>query len=134
MASAYERRAAALLQPILGGSVAWRDVPGAAPNTHDFDMCFPDGRTAAVEVTRVTDQDQRAFWAAVHKQDWQVRSLRRSWALVLVPSIQVNALRVQIERHLADLEQCQVCEFGLRKPVPEGADTAVRQLAALAGC
>ncbi len=55
-----ERRAAELLQQILGGQYKPRDVDGAQ-GMHDFDLCLDDSRTIAVEVTTDTSAVDRAF-------------------------------------------------------------------------
>ena len=118
MPSHDEKRAAELLQAFLGGTIVWRDVPGAAPNTHDFEVQRPNGDIVAVEVTRVTDEAQRAFWNAVAKQQWQACSLKRSWSLVVVPDARIKNLRNQVEPLLRELERLQVCKFGLCAVVP----------------
>jgi hypothetical protein len=51
----YECRASKILSRELCGEVVWRDVPEAPSGTHDFDLKLADGRTIAVEVTRLVD-------------------------------------------------------------------------------
>lgn len=52
-------RSGHILSDVLGGNVVYRDVPGAPPGTHDFDLTSSDNRIIAVEVTISTDQKGR---------------------------------------------------------------------------
>ena len=68
-------RAGRVLSGILGGTVVPRDVPGAPPGTHDFDLVLGGGRVIAVEETISTNRQIVEFWAALHDQSWEA-SLR----------------------------------------------------------
>jgi hypothetical protein len=117
----YEQLAAQILEQVLGGQVKWRDVPGAAPNTHDFDLHLPNGDIVAVEVTQVTNEEERAFWSPKHKKTWLASSLCKSWALDVDPAKYRHKDRSDIEGLLKEMERLGVEAFGLRRPVPAQA-------------
>ena len=48
-----EAFAAAVVEYVLKASVQWRDLPGGPPGTVDAEVMYPDGRTAALEITSV---------------------------------------------------------------------------------
>ncbi len=106
-----ENEAAKILRQIFGGSVHWRDVPGAPPGTHDFDIVCPDGITIAVEVTRITDPVVLAFWTAHSKEKWEAPTLSKSWLLDVDPKASVRALKGRVEPLLHQLEAAGMTWF-----------------------
>ncbi len=79
-----ERRAAELLKQLLGGEYKPRDVDGAQ-STHDFDLCFGNGKVFAVEVTTDASAVDRAFSNQIKQIDsLEVPGLTRVWVVDLV--------------------------------------------------
>ena len=87
-----------------GGKSSSRDVPGAPPGTHDFDVQLPDGRLLAVEVTRHTAQAGVQRDAEIHRQDWNFSGLRHWWALSVGPGVPVQVLHGELPDLLGALE------------------------------
>ncbi len=112
-ANSTNQRASRILGQTLGGTVVPRDVPGAPPGTHDFDVKLRDGRTVAVEETISTDRRIVQFWHVVHDESWDAPSLRRSWLLNVTPPARVKTLRDRVEPLLRALENAGVDKFGL---------------------
>ena len=74
-----ERRAANLLQELLGGEYTPRDIVGPQ-GMHDFDLRLDDGRTFAVEVTTDTSRVDRAFQDQINRiSPLEVPGLTRVW-------------------------------------------------------
>jgi hypothetical protein len=76
-----ENRAAAMVVDELAAlQFEKRDIPGAPPSTHDFDIVFADGRTEPLEVTTNLDT---TVMKALHRADGGVFELeanvRRLW-------------------------------------------------------
>jgi len=87
-----------------------RDVPGAPPSTHDYDIHVGD-RLIALEVTSATDGDVRSFWDTVHDQEWKAPSLGRSWGLTMKPGSRIKRLREGVAPFLRTLEENDVDRF-----------------------
>lgn len=105
-----------------------RDVRGAPPSTHDFDLLV-GGRVIALEVTSATDEGLRDLWHSVGHWTWTEPSLAWSWGLSLRPGSRINDLHRQIASLLQVLEKAAVDSFsdsesrGTRPPnVPEALD------------
>ena len=81
--SVLELEAAWTLAALRSGRPVRRDMPGAAPGTHDFDVQLPEGRMIALEVTSSTVPEVVAMWDAIGQLDWAVPSLTRSWSVSL---------------------------------------------------
>ena len=107
-----EERAGHVLRKILGGTVVPRDVPGAPPGTHDFDLVL-DGRTDAVEVTMSTDPEVLAHWRAVGAEEWPAPELQNSWMLNVTPPAPIRVLRAEVGPLLRAVEQDGIPAFGL---------------------
>ncbi len=112
--AATTSHAGRIFSSILGGNVVPKDVPGAPPGTHDFDLELGDGRVIAVEVTVSTDRRVVEFWAAVHDQSWDAPQLRTSWLLNVTPPANIKTLRGNVEPLLCGLEQAGRSKFGIR--------------------
>jgi len=106
-----EETAAQLLSARLGAdNVIPRDVPGAPPATHDFDLQI-QGRIVAVEVTMAADGAIKSFWAAQHDHQWDEPTLTLSWGLTLMPGTRVNGVRSNAPRYVRLLEEIEVTKF-----------------------
>ena len=81
--SVLELEAAWTLAALRSGRPIRRDMPGAAPGTHDFDVQLPHGRIIALEVTSSTVPEVVAMWEAIGQLDWAVPSITRSWSVSL---------------------------------------------------
>jgi hypothetical protein len=131
VARSYEQLAAQILEQVLRGQVKRRDVPGAVPNTHDLDLHLPNGDIVAVEVTQVTNEEERALWSPKHKRTWLATRLCESWALDIDPAKYRHKDRSDLEGILKELERLGVKAFGLRRPVPARANALIDQLESL---
>ncbi len=97
--------AAHIVADVLGAHrVVCRDVSGAPPSTHDFDLHIGK-RVVALEVTTATDQAVKEWWAAVEDLEWNEPTLQHSWGLLLKHGIRVKPLRSQIFDLLGVLER-----------------------------
>jgi hypothetical protein len=127
-----ETGAGGILRAVLGAvGVTPRDVGGAPPGTHDFDVVLADGHVLAVEVTIVTDEVARLMWDAVAKRGWTVPGLARSWSLVLQEGTPIKALHAEVGSLLHALELVGVDRFNSREPRDDVARNAKDRLAAL---
>lgn len=82
-----EKHAEQIVGEKTGGLAHTRDVPGAPPGTHDFDVVLPDGRILAVEATLHADPDQFRLYAAIRQYgEWIFPELTCSWYLILDPA------------------------------------------------
>lgn len=87
-----------------GGITESRDVPGAPPGTHDFDVVLLDGRVFAVEATLHVDRKQQELRAAIRKRGgWTFPELGSSWYLLLSPAARASELYVEIEALLGKI-------------------------------
>jgi hypothetical protein len=108
-----EQLASELLRKALGGMVKARDIPGAPPGTHDFDLVMSDGRVISVEVTIWTDPEAQQFWRAASKHRTPSRLLGRSWVLIVSsPDVHVKTLQPRAGQILRELERRGITEFG----------------------
>ena len=106
-----EQAAAEVIAARLGATdIVKRDVPGASPRTHDYDL-HVDDRVIALEITSATDGDVRSFWDTVHDQEWEEPSLSRSWGLTLKPGTRNKGLREKVAPLLRTLETEDVENF-----------------------
>ncbi len=113
-----------------------RDVPGAPPSTRDFDIVWPEGRRAALEVTTITDRFERSAMAALGKHGTGITTdrLRRRWLVRIAPATSEGrpdypTLRRRLPELLAVLEAASVervsCDWS------DGEPPIVRDLCAL---
>jgi NACHT domain len=98
-----EKHAEQIVGQLTGGTIRTRDVPGAPPGTHDFDVVLPDGRVLAVEATLHTDRRQLGLHAALRQYgEWSHPELACSWYLILDPeATQVRSLHAEAGTLLA---------------------------------
>ena len=98
-----EKHAEQIVGELTGGTTRTRDVPGAPPGTHDFDVVLPDGRVLAVEATLHTDRRQLGLHAALRQYgEWAYPELACSWYLILDPeATQVRSLHAEAGALLA---------------------------------
>jgi len=111
---AYEEVAGQIVARQLGGQEQARDVGGAPPSTHDFDIKLPDGRLIALEVTSAADGAIEALRNLAFGREWKAPSLGHHWWLG-VPndgSVKVKALMTQVVPHLEVLEQHDIEQVG----------------------
>src|SRR4051794_14980943 len=66
---------------------------GSAAGMYDIDVEYPDGRTAAVEVTAAAHPEALALWRLISKEKWIERTLRGGWAVNVIPSANYKLLR-----------------------------------------
>jgi hypothetical protein len=110
----YEQVAGQIVAQQLGGQERGRDVAGAPPGTHDFDITLADGRLIALEVTSAADGAQEALRSLALGRDWKAPSLRHHWWLGVPKdgSIKVKALMTKVVPHLEVLERHNVEQVG----------------------
>ena len=107
-----EKCAEQIVSEKTGGTTRTRDVPGAPPGTHDFDVVLPGGYVIAVEATTHADSGQLGLYAAIRQRgDWIFPELNCSWDLLIDPATRVRELHAEagslLARHpgvLADMD------------------------------
>lgn len=118
----------------LGGRACRRDVPGATPGTHDFDVALSDERIVALEITTAAHKPWVQLVRRVSAQSSDVvPALRHTWSirghfgyLPLRPegAPDVRAVRRQASLHLRSLEDAGVGGFDELFEEKPGADLA----------
>ena len=104
-----------------------RDVPGAPPGTHDYDLHIGD-RTIVLEVTSATDGEVRSLWDTVHDHEWEEATLGRSWGLTLKPGSRIKGLADKAVPLLRTLEAQGVEKFDDSYPSRRSSDVTLRAL------
>jgi hypothetical protein len=78
---------------------------GSRPGMHDLEVIYPDGGSAAVEVTAAADRDSIEFWNLANGQGrWIEPGLAGGWSVELLPTARVKTLRKELPRLLRILE------------------------------
>ena len=121
-----EKHAEQIVRERTGGTTRTRDVPGAPPGTHDFDVVRPGGRILAVEATLHTDPEQLRLYAAIRQYgEWIFPELICSWYLILDPAAtRARELRAEAGTLLARHPIVQADTDGFRPR----ADSRLHQL------
>jgi hypothetical protein len=133
-----ERQAAAALAEYLGGTETPRDVQGAPPGTHDFDIDLSDARRIALEVTTVADSKVVGFHNVLGDTDWLAPELTADWWVGLPdpeggqPVISVKREKSTIVAALAALETHGISELNRDRlnpwaRIPNSTPPAVRE-------
>lgn len=80
---------------------------------HDLDICFPDGRRGAVEVTAAADADAIEFWNLINSRGerWIEPELRGGWTVLALPTARAKRLRKELPTLLRMLEDRRVVEL-----------------------
>ena len=130
--------AAELVAGLLDGRPERRDVPGAPPRTHDYDIHLSDGRVVALEITSSATATLKSMWAAISKEGWDAPTLRHSWTLILREPSEtyepdIKQLRRKAASHLEILEHADVERFSPSWDRPRGVEVwkALQGLASL---
>jgi hypothetical protein len=115
--------------------------------THDFDLHLPDGRTVALEVTRMSVPEVVEMWDAIEALDWACPELTHNWSISLRSAgrgragPQVKRFRANAPAFLAVLEKNTAGRFGdilgtddaLRSEEERRAIDGLRRLGARSG-
>jgi hypothetical protein len=109
-----EKAAKNVLQAVLSGAkLTYRDQQGNGE--YDFDLRYPDGRLAAVEVTCSVDQLQMQTLAAIHSKKKSrvivASRCKKSWWITPMRNANINAVREKADAYLATLEDAGILEF-----------------------
>jgi len=109
-----EKAAKAALEAILPGArLIYRSRQ--SNGEYDFDLHYPDGRLAAVEVTISVDQRQMQTAAAIHSRKRSrvipASKCKETWVVTPTPNANINAIRGTADTRLAMLEEAGVSEF-----------------------
>ena len=100
-----------LLQAIPEAMVTQHD-DGSRPGMYDLELRYPEGRWAAVEVTRAADAEQMALWRLIHRTErWIVDSLQGGWYVEVLPSARGRRLQKRLPEFLGVLERAGVKAF-----------------------
>lgn len=107
-----ERIARLLLERVLRGALS-HYVQDQSAGQHDFDLEYPDGRTAAVEVTTSTDQDYRRIEAAMtdaRKGGMEISATlcQKRWVIHPFKHARINTIRDRADALLAPIEDSGV--------------------------
>lgn len=106
-----EGEAAWTVAALLSGVPQRSDRPGAPPATHDIDICLPDGRVVALEVTSSTVPEVVEMWDAINAVDWACDELSEGWSITLdatrrgLGGAKVRRFRKEAPQWLSVLEQ-----------------------------
>jgi hypothetical protein len=110
-----EQLAAAVLRKMLPqAQVSYR---ASQPHgEHDFDLLYPDGRTACLEVASAVDTQTRATVAAIlaerHGADYVPAIKARSgWYITPMAGADINRIRREIDASLAQLDEAGIDSF-----------------------
>ncbi len=108
-----EKASAEAVAEVLGGRLIWRDTPGSAESTHDYDIVLTDGRVVAAEVTAVTLPTDKALESELERNFRSpLPGLRHGWRVSVngqlpqkkPPRAYAYELRVCLERLLPRFE------------------------------
>lgn len=78
----------------LKGATVEQHDDGSQPGMPDLLVRYPDGRTAAVEVTRSVHSDATALWRVIGNPGrWIDESLRGGWTVRILPKARGKMLR-----------------------------------------
>ena len=78
-----EQAAANIVCQLCEGSATKRDIPGAPPSTHDYDIHLADGTCIALEVTQALGGEVLAMDDALAAQGWTFSDLDSDWMSTL---------------------------------------------------
>jgi hypothetical protein len=109
-----EKAAKNALEAVLpGAKLTYRDQQGNGE--YDFDLQYPDGRLAAVEVTCSVDQLQMQTLAAIHSRKKSpviaASRCKKTWWITPMRNANINAVREKADAYLATLEDAGITEF-----------------------
>src|ERR1700694_886372 len=110
-----ERIAKAVVEHMILGS-NMPDRPGEPGGVHDFDLRYPDGTIAAVEVTASTNQEINDTVAAIESKRrcgrfLNARMCRNGWIVRPLADASINRLRTDLDAYLARIEAAGLTEF-----------------------
>jgi hypothetical protein len=111
-----EKRAAKFVASCLGGNYVPRDIDGAPPMTHDFDIHVYD-KVIALEITSASDKAMMTQTAQAFKREWPAPSLANDWQIGVnrtagQSQVDLNPVKKKIEKVLAVFERHDVKEVG----------------------
>jgi hypothetical protein len=100
------------------------------PMMYDLDLCWPDGRVEALEVTKATSASMRHLLARLRRQGTiAATECARSWVVPLATyDTDVRAVRWRIDHLLGLVEQAGLTNFGERDERRSVAVVRVRRL------
>ncbi len=105
---------------------------------HDFDLHYPDGRVAAVEVTSSVDQALEETHDAITNANKGGSAIpthlcKNSWYIVPIMGARINRLRAEADKYLAVIESAGIKKFrGLRDEHPS-VEAIYRDLGVISG-
>lgn len=106
MPRAEERLAMKVIGSVLPGAVVALHDDNSSAGLFDLTLTYPDGLSAAVEVTTATDGVITAQWEAIRRPSarWIDGSLVGGWRVCLRPGIDIRRVRSQLPHLLRRLE------------------------------
>jgi hypothetical protein len=109
-----EKAAKAALEAILpGAKLTYKDQQSSGE--YDFDLLYPDGHLAAVEITISADQMQMQTAAAIHSKKKSpviaASRCKKTWMITPMRNANINAIREGADERLAVLEDTGVDQF-----------------------
>jgi hypothetical protein len=110
-----ERIAKVVIEHMIPGS-SMRDRTEEPGGVHDFDLRYPDGTIAAVEVTASTNQEINDTVAAIESKRrggrfLNARMCRNGWIVHPLADASINRLRTDLDAYLARIEAAGLTEF-----------------------
>jgi hypothetical protein len=92
-----------------GAKMVFRDEQ--SHGEYDFDLCYPNGTIAALEVTESANQSQKWLDAKIKEDGWVIKArvCKKSWAIRATDAKTIPAIRKNIDKLLAEVER-EGCE------------------------
>jgi hypothetical protein len=95
------------IRQALPGSQVDQHGDGSKNSMYDFTVTYPDGTTAAMEITAAADEQQMELWKAIKPggTPWVEPALTGGWIVRILPSTRAKNLVRQLPGLLHDVEQ-----------------------------
>ena len=83
---------------------------------HDFDLVYPDGRIAALEVTAATDESAERMLGALRDKrkggpSVPTKFCKKGWFVHTKTDARINSVRKDVDAYLADIENDGITRF-----------------------
>ena len=128
----HELSAGNAVADVLQGRAIPRDIPGAPPGTHDFDIELEAGRRIALEVTSAADSSIISQREAAFGREWPAPGLEHDWWVSLRESRttephSIARMMRQVPAILAVLQDEDVNDVETRTYLPPTTPPRIRE-------
>jgi hypothetical protein len=88
-----------------GTEVEFRSQQSTGEDVYDFDVTYPDGRKAALEVTRSTHQESIVTLEHLRQRSYvDAKACQHSWVVSPHPDCRIDLIRKNVDRYLSQIE------------------------------